>query len=337
MHFITEILRRIVRPSPMGSRERAGTPLSKFKRKDVRLKVPFCAAILMAAVASSAFANPARLRCEYLENPLGIDKASPQLSWVSDNTERDWEQSAYQILVARSQAELDAGKGVIWDSGKVNSGESVGIAYAGSALESQRRYYWKVRVWDNHGKISESRELALWEMGLLNRADWKAQWITWENPEAEADRASLRWIWVAGQNALEVTPKTIATFRTKIRIAEKPRDAALLIAARGNYVAEVNGHEVGHKRDWLAFDGYDITEHLVIGENTVEIKLTSLSPAFLWGSKRFKNISCSSRRLGEGYIGCWPGNALRHGRTLARQTRNGERVESGANSRRVRR
>jgi alpha-L-rhamnosidase len=247
----------------------------------------------MTAVASSAFANPVRLRCEYLENPLGIDKASPQLSWLSDNSERNWEQAAYQILVALSPEELDAGKGVVWDSGKINSNESVGIAYAGPALESRRRYYWKVRVWDSRSRVSESRELALWEMGLLNRADWKAHWISWRNPEAETDRASIRWIWVAGQNALEVAPKTIATFRTKIRLAEIPRDAALLIAAHGNYVAVVNGHEVGHKRDWLAFDRCDITEQLMIGENIVEIRLTSLSPPTFGpakGSKTFPAV-----------------------------------------------
>ena len=50
--------------------------------------------VLLAGVAGAAYANPVRLRCEYLENPLGIDAAAPHLSWQSDNTERNWKQAA---------------------------------------------------------------------------------------------------------------------------------------------------------------------------------------------------------------------------------------------------
>ena len=52
--------------------------------------------VLMAIVvlASAAAAMPVDLRCEYLENPLGIDAASPHLSWQSDSAERNWKQSA---------------------------------------------------------------------------------------------------------------------------------------------------------------------------------------------------------------------------------------------------
>ena len=53
-------------------------------------------------LASAAFATPVRLRCEYLENPLGIDMASPHLSWQSDNSERNWKQIAYEVLVSSS-------------------------------------------------------------------------------------------------------------------------------------------------------------------------------------------------------------------------------------------
>jgi alpha-L-rhamnosidase len=88
-------------------------------------------------LASAAFATPVRLRCEYLENPLGIDMASPHLSWQSDNTERNWKQIAYEVLVSSTST----GKADIWDSGKIDSGESVGIAYNGPALHSRKRYF----------------------------------------------------------------------------------------------------------------------------------------------------------------------------------------------------
>ena len=89
--------------------------------------------IAIVLLASASAATSVHLRCEYLENPLGIDAASPHLSWQNDSTERDWKQIAYEILVASSDENLRAGKADIWDSGKVDSSESVGIAYHGPA------------------------------------------------------------------------------------------------------------------------------------------------------------------------------------------------------------
>ncbi len=82
--------------------------------------------LLLAAVAYGA---PVRLRCESLQNPVGVDSAKPHFSWQSDNSERNWQQSAYQILVASSAEQLNAGHADVWDSGKIASAESVGIVY----------------------------------------------------------------------------------------------------------------------------------------------------------------------------------------------------------------
>ena len=226
-------------------------------------------------LASAASAAPVHLRCEYLENPLGVDMASPHLSWQSDNTERNWRQAAYEILVSSNHEGLRAGKADVWDSGKINSAESVGIAYAGPTLESRKRYYWKVRVWDAGGQVSESAEAAWWEMGLLRGADWKAKWIRWQNPEEDADRKDIRWIWVKGQDALAVVPNTTATFRATVNLSGEPRYAVLLLAARGNFVAKVNGHEVGTKKGWGTFDRRDISDQLVKGKNFIEVTLTA--------------------------------------------------------------
>jgi alpha-L-rhamnosidase len=232
----------------------------------------------IVALVIAASAAPVHLRCEYLENPLGFDVATPHLSWQSDSTERNWRQSAYEILVASTPERLSAGKADVWDSGKVDSGESVGIAYRGPALESRKRYYWKVRVWDAEGKSSESSETAWWETGLLHPTDWKAKWIRWNNPEDDADRKGIRWIWVPGQDALAVVPKTVATFRVSVNLSEKAQEAVLLLATRGDFVAKVNGHEVDAKSRWTTFDRRDIADHLVIGENSIEVSVTAPEP-----------------------------------------------------------
>jgi alpha-L-rhamnosidase len=238
--------------------------------------IPKLLTVMLAVVvlAPAAFAAPVQLRCEYLENPLGIDAASPRLSWRSDNSERNWRQRAYQILVASNEDDLRAGKAGIWDSGKVDSAESVGVAYQGPALESRKRYYWKVRVWDAAGKVSESTEAAWWEMGFLHPTDWKAKWIHWNNPEDDADREGIRWIWAPGQNALAVAPSTASTFRVSVNLSEKPKDAVLFLAARGSFVVKVNGNEVESKSRWATFDRCDVSRQLMVGKNWVEVTVT---------------------------------------------------------------
>jgi len=206
---------------------------------------------------------------------LGIDTLTPRLSWQSDNSERNWKQTAYQVLVASRVERLNPGQADIWDSGKVSSDESVGIPYRGPALKSRTRYYWKMRVWDMTGKVSESSEEAWWEMGLLRPTDWKAKWIRWINPEDKADRSAIRWIWVPGQDPLATTPKTKVEFETTLNVSREPENAALFIAVHGAYKAKVNGHEVGNKSRWDAFDRRDISSELVVGKNSIEIEVTT--------------------------------------------------------------
>jgi alpha-L-rhamnosidase len=253
----------------MGSVKSAGLLQEVFVGR-IKLSSAFIAIVMLTSMAS---AKPAHLRCEYLENPLGIDKSSPQLSWQSDNAERNWKQAAYEVLVADSADQLQVGHANVWDSGKIQSGESVGVIYHGPVLNSRSRYYWKIRVWDSAGQVSESAETAWWETGLLRPADWKAKWIHWTNPQDDADRRDIRWIWVAGQDAMSVVPNTTAIFRDTFDLPQPPRDAALMLVAQGDFVAEVNGHEVESKKGWGTFVQCDISDELVTGKNVIEVKV----------------------------------------------------------------
>lgn len=88
--------------------------------------------------------TPNQLTCEYCVNPLGLGTRQPRLSWKlsADADARDVRQSAYHIVVAADPDGADA----IWDTGKVPSGQSVHVRYAGPDLRSGRRCYWRVRV-----------------------------------------------------------------------------------------------------------------------------------------------------------------------------------------------
>jgi alpha-L-rhamnosidase len=76
----------------------------------------------------------------------------------------------------------------VWDSGRVDSSESVEVPYGGPAPASGQRYAWRVRVWDGEGVASAWSAPASWEMGLLSPADWAgAEWIS---PQAATSAAS---------------------------------------------------------------------------------------------------------------------------------------------------
>ena len=113
-------------------------------------------------------------RIENLDNPIGLDVTQPRFGWQLAAERRNVLQTAYEIQVAASQAELSAGKKLQWKSGKIQSDASVWVPYGGPALQSGATYWWRVRVWDNAGNVSDWTTPAYWQMGLLSPADWKA-------------------------------------------------------------------------------------------------------------------------------------------------------------------
>src|ERR687890_2181541 len=124
-------------------------------------------------------------RCEYRVDPLGIDERSPRLSWALESEARGERQSAYRVLVARGEEDLGAEQNLLWDSGRVESGRSVGVEYEGEALRSGTRCVWKVRVWDGEGLPSSYGGAAAFETGLLERSDWKGAWIFVEGTDED--------------------------------------------------------------------------------------------------------------------------------------------------------
>ena len=219
----------------------------------------------LGLLALPVLGAPVGLRTEQRVNPLGIDVMRPSLSWRSDSSARNWRQTAYEIEVASSAESLRGGKADVWDSGRTASGESVRLPYNGPVLESGRRYFWRVRTWDEHGNEERSAETAWWEMGLLRPEDWKARWIGHEDAAERALLARVEWLWVPGGDARQVAGHQEAEFRTTVHLDALPDSALLHVLSGGTYASSVNGHETGHKEEWGAFDREDVRGVLKAG------------------------------------------------------------------------
>lgn len=139
--------------------------------------------------AAEASVLPVDLRCDWAVNPLGIDSSPPRLSWKLQPGKpdtREARQSAWQVLAASAEEKLAAGNGDLWDSGRRESDLQLHLPYAGRPLRSSGRVFWKVRVWDEEGRVSPWSEPATWTMGALDADGWAgARWIT--------DPGLLRW------------------------------------------------------------------------------------------------------------------------------------------------
>ena len=141
-----------------------------------------CALLALCALPLLAAGQVAvtDLRCEYQVDPAGIDTLAPRLSWrleSPDSQARGLAQSAYQVRVTTSASRAGDNGKELWDSGKVSSGQSVLVPYQGKPLASRMRCWWRVRVWDERGQPSPWSEAATWTMGVLQKSEWRAQWI----------------------------------------------------------------------------------------------------------------------------------------------------------------
>ncbi len=168
------------------------------------------------------------LKTELLDEPLGLELARPRLSWRLESDQPGARQSAYRVRVASSREALAAGRADLWDTGRVASDACFDIAYAGTALGSRQRCWWTVEVWDEAGAPAEPAPVASWEMGLLDPADWTAEWLAVEAEEDRADReAGLRWVW--SEDAPQADPRL---FQLTFRL-EASSVATLIVGTRG--------------------------------------------------------------------------------------------------------
>jgi alpha-L-rhamnosidase len=222
---------------------------------------------LTTLMSQSAWADTdlkaVRLRTEYKVNPV-TDVAKPRLSWELTSAVRGQVQTAWQVVVASSAQQLTTHKAYLWDSGKVMGNATNQIEYAGKPLLSRTVCYWKVRSWNKNGQPGAWSQPATWEMGLLNKADWKADWIG-------NDLTAL------GKGKTYHLPPA-PFFRKETVLKPAIKRARLYVTALGLYEFHINGKRIGNDYftpGWTDYDkrvyyqAYDVTNDLKPGKNAL--------------------------------------------------------------------
>jgi len=214
---------------------------------------------LLLISGASAFAavktEVKELICEYHTNPLGIDVQKPRLSWQIVSAEENVLQTAYEIKVTDQTAK---GK-LLWNSGKVNSAQSVNVTYDGPALKSMQRVAWQVRVWDNKNKVSAWSAPASWEMGILEPESWKASWVGF------------------GSEPVTKGSKPAQYFRKDFVAAKTIKSARVYVTSLGIYQLYLNGKKVSTDlftpgwtsyKNRIQYQTYDVTS-MIQSKNSI--------------------------------------------------------------------
>ncbi|NQU52309.1 MAG: family 78 glycoside hydrolase catalytic domain [Bacteroidetes bacterium] len=217
--------------------------------------------ILFSACTQESHITPAELLCEAKTNPSGIATTLPKFRWKNIATENKSGQSAYQILVASSPAQLQKGNADLWDSGKILSSNSVWIPYEGTPLQSRSVTYWKIKVWDKNNAPSKWSEIQNFSVGLLNSNDWKGEYIGMDSLEAEFNSPFLRKTFVLNDKYDELFLHVNSLGYHEVYVNNQRVGDAVLAPAESQF----------DKRSFSL--SYDISSYLKEGKNAVVLWL----------------------------------------------------------------
>ena len=187
-----------------------------------------------------------RIKTEFLADPIGVDFQHPLITW---NCEGGVSQTAYRIVASSG-----------WDSGKIAS-NSMRVIYP-LELKSREKVDFSITLWDENDVEGEP-SIAYFEMGLLQKSDWKAKWIS------------------GNYTVNPVKRYPVDCFKKEFD-ATDVKNARIYVSACGLYELELNGKRVGDfvlapghtdYRKRVQYQTYDVTELIKSGKNVITASL----------------------------------------------------------------
>lgn len=247
-----------------------------LRRKCVLL---VCLFFFVADVAAADGLSVGDLKTDYRINPAEIVSPNPNFQWIIRSSLRNTKQIAYQIQLSKADFSLNKTGLLFWDSQWISSATSINVRYNGAALSFATRYFWRVRIKDNHGNTSSWSAPAEFTTGFFAKEEWQnAQWIT-DEKLADSLKNPLP---IDGKKDKLTFNNRLPLFRKTFNIDKKIKHAYAFVAGLGHFEFSVNGAKIGdHFLDagWTKYDkeaqyvGFDITNQLKKGKNALGVML----------------------------------------------------------------
>lgn len=214
-----------------------------------------------------------------LSEPLGIE-GTPSFSWTVESTQRNDAQKAYRLIVAKSQEDAAKGNATVWDSGRVESDNTIDVVYEGPALESRTFYYWRVTVYSTRGGEADSAVFRF-STGVQSE-EWTGEWIGYPQEKGTLNLTGSKWIWLRAGAAFASSPAGEEYFRFSFDIPETKTvsDFEIAFSADDSSTVWLNGREIGSTSLWSDGSFYRGTAPLQTGKNTVAIKAANGSAGY---------------------------------------------------------
>ena len=193
-----------------------------------------------------------KILLDYQDQPLLGTEEMPQLGWTLQSDGRNVRQSAYQWQLSETEDFGDP----LYDSGRVESGESRSVPLPDVPLSACRKYFIRAKVWTETEESGWAQAFFL--TGMTDRR-WRGKFIT---AEGETD-------WVNSKG----------TYLRKSWRVEKPvREAYVCATALGLYHLYLNGQKVNEEQflpgwtsyhEHLCYQTWEVTDFLRQGENVL--------------------------------------------------------------------
>jgi len=209
------------------------------------------------------------------------------LSWRLQDHASGAKQTAYEIFVYSKQPTTSEMKPDVWDSGRIASSTSTGVSYSGAELVPEKRYFWRVKLWDKDGKPYPVSDTTWWETGLMSQLNWQAKWIGYESPELHRIRESGA-MWITNSASQPSEPNdTQHDFRFAFTVDRPVQSAALYATGADTTAAWINGQQVLHAQPltpwqqmgWGTYTRVEVTASVRPGANLLAIGVTRFRTA----------------------------------------------------------
>ncbi|MBS7229540.1 glycoside hydrolase family 78 protein [Flavobacterium psychroterrae] len=245
---------------------------------------------LLVTLVSKGQILPVHLTTEMAQNPLAVVQNQPRLSWQLVSKESNASQIGYQILVSSSEEKLKNDEADIWNSGRIDSNKNLQIAYGGNPLKNETKYFWKVKVWNQTGKVSKWSKTASFRTASLE-SELNPTWIgaitkaDSHLPEGRNYHSATynREKKNAIINASDSLSRRSIMLRKPFEIKKEIKEAVVYISGLGHYDLTINGKKIGNSEFaplWTDYDksvNYNIYElnpkELEKGENVIGVLL----------------------------------------------------------------